>query len=140
MMRNNQMKCPRHFNQPANDQNGPAFGLFAALADGNVVPLSMTTNVQGQNSALPETYNLGQNYPNPFNPSTTISFDVPVHDFLQIKVFDMLGREVAVLYEGVKDAGRHSIQFDAAGLSSGLYYYQLKADNFVSTRKMSFTK
>ena len=129
------------FLTPSNDQNGPAFGLYAALPDGNVMPFSaVTTSVHDDILGLPDRYELGQNYPNPFNPSTMISFDLPNREYLQIRVFDMLGREVATLFEGFKEAGRHNLQFDAAGLTTGLYYYQLKTENFVSTRKMLFTK
>ena len=81
-------------------------------------------------------YNLSQNYPNPFNPSTKISWQSPVGSHQTIKVFDVLGREVATLVDEFRDAGSYEIEFDAAGLSSGIYYYQLKSVDFVETKKM----
>jgi uncharacterized protein (DUF362 family) len=90
----------------------------------------------------PGHFQLWQNYPNPFNPSTTIKYDVPKQSSVKLVVYDILGREVATLVSEEKPAGTYSINFDAAnlpggkaGLASGVYFYQLKAGNFVETRK-----
>jgi len=91
----------------------------------------------------PDEFTLSQNFPNPFNPSTTISVSIPVASYVNLKVFDILGREVATLINGNLDAGKHSVNFDAAsagGLSSGLYLYQLNAGSFSSAKKMNLLK
>jgi hypothetical protein len=79
---------------------------------------------------------LHQNYPNPFNPSTTISWHSPVAGHQVIKVFDVLGNEVATLVDAIIPEGYHSIEFNASGLSSGVYFYQIKSDSFIQTKKM----
>ncbi|HSR18609.1 MAG TPA: T9SS type A sorting domain-containing protein, partial [Ignavibacteriaceae bacterium] len=82
------------------------------------------------------TYELKQNYPNPFNPSTTISFSLPQSQKVELKVFDILGNEVAVLLNEFKSAGEHKIEFDASNLSSGIYFCRLTAGALVQTKKM----
>ena len=79
---------------------------------------------------------LHQNYPNPFNPSTTIKFELPKSSDVRLSVFDMLGREVSVLVNERRDAGVHEVKFDASGFSSGVYFYRLRAGDFVETRKL----
>lgn len=83
---------------------------------------------------------LHPNYPNPFNPSTEITFDLPHSMQASLKVYDVLGREVAVLMDGVIGAGAHTVTFDASELSSGVYFYRLDADEFFETRKMVVMK
>jgi hypothetical protein len=86
------------------------------------------TGVDMAASAAPYRYQLQQNYPNPFNPSTTIGFGVsgPGSSPVRLIVFDLLGREVAVLVNEKKEAGNYSVQFDGAGLASGVYLYRLQ--------------
>lgn len=91
-------------------------------------------------ASIPENFILTQNYPNPFNPTTTIRFTIPETSFLTLKVFDILGREVALLVNEMKDVGNYAVQFDAAKLSSGIYFYRLQAGNFLQTRKMILIK
>jgi hypothetical protein len=93
-----------------------------------------------KNSSLPKEYQLSQNYPNPFNPSTIIKYDLTSGGFITLKVFDILGREVAVLVNEEKPAGSYNIEFDASSLSSGIYVYQLIAEGFVSAKKMMLVK
>lgn len=81
-------------------------------------------------------YQLFQNHPNPFNPSTSIRYKITLPSFVVLKVFDVLGEEIAVLVNQENQIGVHEVKFNAAGLSSGVYYYQLKAGSFVSTKKM----
>jgi photosystem II stability/assembly factor-like uncharacterized protein len=81
-------------------------------------------------------YTLSQNYPNPFNPSTVISYQLPVVGFVTLKVYDLLGREVATLVNEEKLAGEYEIEFNDANLPSGIYFYQLKTGQFSETRKM----
>jgi carboxypeptidase T len=99
----------------------------------------ITTSITG-NSEVPLKYNLSQNYPNPFNPSTSIKFDLPKSGFVTLKVFDLLGREVAQLVNEVKQAGSYNLEFNAANLASGIYYYKLESDNFSDTKKMILIK
>ncbi|HEU0085896.1 MAG TPA: T9SS type A sorting domain-containing protein [Candidatus Paceibacterota bacterium] len=86
------------------------------------------------------TYSLSQNYPNPFNPSTTISFTLAQAASVELKVYDVLGNEVATLVNEEKPAGKHEVKFDATSLSSGLYIYKIVAGNFIETKKMVLMK
>jgi hypothetical protein len=88
----------------------------------------------------PAKFSLEQNFPNPFNPTTTIKWQTPKEAFQTLKVFDVLGNEVATLISEVKLAGLHQIEFDASTLASGIYYYQLRTDDNVQTKKMIFIK
>lgn len=85
---------------------------------------------------VPAGFSLKQNYPNPFNPTTNIEFQLANREFVSLKVFDVLGREVATLVDEVKNSGGHSVQFDASGFSSGVYYYRLQAGDYFATKKM----
>jgi hypothetical protein len=143
------------FLSPSANQNGSAFGLYAALANGTVVALpvvvpgaSQTTDeltaeqklfFQGQNS-LPIEFSLAQNYPNPFNPTTVIKYQLPENGFVTLKIYDILGKEVAALVDEFKEAGSYNVEFNASSLSSGLYFYKLQTGNFVSTKKMMLTR
>ena len=98
------------------------------------LPLSL------EESELPESVRLGQNYPNPFNPSTTIEYALPRLSKVHLAVYDLLGHHVAVLTDGVRQAGAHAVRFDASGLSSGTYVYRLVADKQVLTGHMSLVK
>jgi hypothetical protein len=81
-----------------------------------------------------------QNYPNPFNPSTTIKFSLPQAEIVSLKVYNILGSEVATLLNGTVEAGSYDIQFDASNLSSGVYLYELRAGNFTQIKKMNLIK
>jgi len=83
---------------------------------------------------------LAQNYPNPFNPSTNISFALPQRERVTLEVFSITGQMVVMLVNEILNAGNHTIQFDASGLSSGTYIYRITAGNFVQTRKMVLVK
>jgi len=85
-------------------------------------------------------FNLEQNYPNPFNPSTTINYSLAERSAVTLKVYDVLGNEVANLVNSTQEAGQHSINFDASSLSSGLYIYTLNTGNFTSSKKMMLLK
>jgi photosystem II stability/assembly factor-like uncharacterized protein len=89
---------------------------------------------------LPKTFNLAQNYPNPFNPGTTIRYSIPQISFVTIKVYDILGREIRALVNENKAAGNYSVSFDAGNLASGIYFYTIKAGDFVQTKKMILLK
>ncbi len=89
---------------------------------------------------VPQQFMLSNNYPNPFNPTTVISYQLPVTSQVTLRVFDMLGREVATLVNDVVPAGQHEVHFDASNLSSGLYIYHLQAGEFLQTKKMMLIK
>ena len=93
-----------------------------------------------EDGTLPEAYTLSQNYPNPFNPTTVISYSVPEKADVTLKVFNLLGQEVAQLVSEVKNVGTHEVNFNANNLTSGVYFYTIKAGNFTSTRKMMLIK
>ncbi len=101
---------------------------------------AVVSSVADPSSAIPEKFALSQNYPNPFNPSTQISYQLPATEKVDLRVFDILGREVAVLASGVQSAGQHSVKFDAVSLSSGVYFYRLSAGSSVATMKMLLLK
>ncbi len=82
----------------------------------------------------PQEYSLGQNYPNPFNPSSTIRYGLPDRSHVTLTVYDALGRQVALLQSGEQEAGYHEVRFDGGGLSSGVYFYRLRAGDFVQSR------
>ncbi|MGB5895237.1 MAG: multicopper oxidase domain-containing protein, partial [Ignavibacteriaceae bacterium] len=85
-------------------------------------------------------FSLDQNYPNPFNPSTTINFSIPENTQVTLKIYDVLGKEVSTLINQVIPGGNHEVQFDATGLPSGVYFYNLTAGNFVENKKMMLMK
>ena len=87
-------------------------------------------------SQIPDAFSLSQNYPNPFNPATKIDFAVPVNGFVSVKVYDLLGREVAALVEKEMKAGIYTVDFDASKFSSGVYFYRLNSGKFTATKKM----
>jgi len=90
---------------------------------------------------IPEAFLLEQNYPNPFNPSTTITFSVPGRDrVVSLRVYDMLGREIAVLVNGTVPSGTHTVRFDASHLNSGVYFYRLKTNNYSVIKKMQYIR
>jgi len=88
----------------------------------------------------PHSYKLENNYPNPFNPSTKISWQSPVSSHQTLKVYDLMGNEVATLVDEYKPAGNYNAEFDASNLASGIYFYKLQAGAFAETKKMILTK
>lgn len=88
----------------------------------------------------PTNFNLEQNYPNPFNPTTNIQFSIPKQNFVTLKVYDVLGREVATLVNEEKSTGFYNVSFDASSLSSGVYIYKIQAGNFINSKKMVLLK
>jgi hypothetical protein len=89
---------------------------------------------------MPQSVALAQNYPNPFNPSTKIRFEIPQVSHVSLKVFDVLGREVLTLVDEVIPAGVYYVRFDGSTLSSGVYFYRLKAGESVKTKRMILLK
>ena len=99
-----------------------------------------TVNVDEEGQTVVNGYALSQNYPNPFNPTTKISFELPVSGYTTLKVYDMLGTEVATLVQNELTTGTHSVNFDAANLASGTYVYQLNVNGTRITNKMVLLK
>ncbi|MCX6138068.1 MAG: T9SS type A sorting domain-containing protein [Ignavibacteriales bacterium] len=94
------------------------------------------TDVETYLSGIPESFDLSQNYPNPFNPATVINYALPVFSATKLAIYDMLGREVAVLVNQEKPAGRYEATWDASRFSSGVYFYKLSAGSYVSAKKL----
>jgi len=118
-----------------------AYDDFYASAPSSVYTLTWVDPLGVDDQAgVPDQFFLAQNYPNPFNPMTTIEFGLPVPSQVELVVYDITGRQVALLVDGIRTAGNHAIQFDAAQMPSGLYFYQLTADGYISTRKMMLVK
>ncbi|MBD3384521.1 DUF4397 domain-containing protein, partial [candidate division KSB1 bacterium] len=129
------------FFTPDQNQNGAAFGLFAALANGEVIQLQATsTRVIEEEGAVVSDYGLEQNYPNPFNPTTTIAFTLPTSEFVTLTIYNALGQEVMVLLNRKFQAGRYQFQLDARDLTSGIYTYHLTAGDYTEIRRMTLLK
>ncbi|MGE5498547.1 MAG: T9SS type A sorting domain-containing protein, partial [Syntrophothermus sp.] len=100
-----------------------------------------TTGIESSKStSMLKDYVLEQNYPNPFNPSTTIKFTLPENANVSLKIYDMLGKEVASLVNGEMQAGSHEVSFNANNLATGMYVYEIKAGNFTQNKKMMLMK
>ncbi|HZW38801.1 MAG TPA: T9SS type A sorting domain-containing protein [Ignavibacteriaceae bacterium] len=89
---------------------------------------------------LPQSFSLEQNYPNPFNPNTTIKFNLPEQNYVTIKVFDVLGREIKTLMNEEKSSGTYEINFSVEDLTSGVYFYRIDAGKYSETKKMLLMK
>ena len=99
-----------------------------------------STSVSHSDAEILSTFALDQNYPNPFNPSTNISFSLPSRSFVSLKIFDLMGRDVATLVSAELSAGTHSRQWNADGVQSGVYYYRLQAGEYSTTKTMIVLK
>ncbi len=101
---------------------------------------NLLTGLEPISQITPEVYTLNQNYPNPFNPTTSIKFSIPKDEFVSLKVYDMLGKEVATLVNQNTNAGEYEVSFGAAKLTSGVYFYKLTSGNFSDVKKMILVK
>ncbi len=102
--------------------------------------VSAFTAVKKENSNIPNKFNLSQNYPNPFNPSTVINYSIPKSQMVMLKIYNILGQEVATLVNQEQVAGNYKVTFDASRLSSGVYFYSIKTGNFSAVKKMMLLK
>ena len=91
-------------------------------------------------SEIPNRFDLQQNYPNPFNPYTIIRYQLPKSAYVSLKVYDRLGKEVEVIYEGKQEPGYYEASVDGSGLASGIYFYRLESADFTDTKKMALIK
>jgi hypothetical protein len=118
-------------------------GTFNNPGDRIILDFTATTdptiNVVNENNLL-NTYSLFQNYPNPFNPSTRINYNVGEPGLVQLKIYNILGVEVATLVNEQQNSGNYTVDFDATRFSSGVYFYSLSVNNFTQTRKMILEK
>ena len=90
--------------------------------------------------SLPKEFELQQNYPNPFNPSTSIEYSVPSSEYVSLKIYDIIGNEVATLVNEQKSAGNYEVKFNASSLTTGMYIYKINAGSFTKVRKMMLVK
>jgi Secretion system C-terminal sorting domain len=125
-------------NMSVNSLTESKTNLYAGTTSGVwTIPLSeLITDVKAKQNNFPTDYSLYQNYPNPFNPSTNISFNLPSKSFVKLKIFDLLGREVATIVSEEMSAGNHTRQWNAANMSSGVYFCRLEAGSFSQTKKL----
>jgi len=113
--------------------------IYFKINGDNITGIDEGENNSG-NSNMPNKYELLQNYPNPFNPNTTITYQLPKSGSVTLKIFDVLGREVKTLVNEQKEMGRYTVTFNASSFASGMYVYQLRANDFISTKKMLLLK
>ena len=108
----------------------------------NGIEYGQFVSVDDKQMKLPKEYRLSQNYPNPFNPSTKISWQSPLSSWQTLKVYDVLGNEVATLVDEYRSAGSYNVEFTINNLqlSSGIYFYRLQAGHYVETKKMILLK
>jgi hypothetical protein len=110
------------------------------LPVGSLMWNSKITGVKKANNNLPSNFSLSQNYPNPFNPTTMIQYSIPKSSIVTLKVYNMLGQEIATLVNKQQTAGNYNVNFDASRLASGIYMYKIQAGSFTSTKKMMLIK
>jgi hypothetical protein len=121
-------------------------GLGVSLAYSGTAPdigayeYNSATSIDSTLTGVPTAFELYQNYPNPFNPTTNIGFRIVDGGFISLKVYDILGNEVATVVDEEKPAGTYEVEFDASSLPSGIYFYQLQVSSFVSTKSMILIK
>ena len=126
-----------HQNATACDDIAPIF--VQEVFDAAIAYEQTIIRIEGDLDPI-HTYSLEQNYPNPFNPITEIKYTLAKSENITLKVYNSLGSEVATLVNGFMNIGTHSVKFNAKGLTSGIYFYKIKSDNFTSTRKMLLIK
>jgi hypothetical protein len=150
---------------PISEPGTPTLGPFSAGSSSEIIPGSINlrqflatqriivdgiivstlwsdvvTDVINAEISNPVEFKLSQNYPNPFNPSTTISYEISERSFVTLKIYDVLGNEIATLVNEEKPAGSYEIEFGGTGLQSGVYFYRLQAGSFIETKKMVLMK
>ncbi len=116
--------------------------LYVSISNYGLIKRAVANliGVNAINNIMPENFLLHQNYPNPFNPSTNIQYDLPKDNFVTIKVYDLLGKQVAKLINEFKPAGSYLISFDGSKLSSGIYFYKIETKDFIQTKRMVLVK
>ena len=126
---------------PNDNPNDPSYWRLSGMINGSPGSDDLITNVElTTKNYYPKEFRLYQNYPNPFNPATQISYSIPRSSYVTLNVYNLLGQKVETLFEGLKQPGIYKVTFDGSGLASGIYLYQLKADNFLNTKKLLLLK
>jgi Secretion system C-terminal sorting domain len=118
--------------------NGGIANIWATKTDS--IGNTHFVNVISNSTFIPESYSLQQNYPNPFNPTTVIRYSLSENSFISLKVYDILGKEVATLVNEKQNAGTYSFEFNGSNLSSGIYFYKIEAGDFRETKRMVLIK
>ncbi|HEY3250438.1 MAG TPA: Omp28-related outer membrane protein [Ignavibacteria bacterium] len=118
---------------------GSSISTDSYIQQTKIIPATGVTGIINQNET-PNVYNLEQNYPNPFNPTTNIKFTIPKDGNVTLKIYDMLGNEVETYLNEFVKAGVYKAEFDGSNLASGIYFYTLRASDFVDTKKMTLVK
>jgi hypothetical protein len=133
--------------KPTADQDGHIYTITVQATDGQLSTttsqyIGVSSKITGiaELNNIPAEYNLFQNYPNPFNPATLIQFDIPKDSYVKLSVFNILGQEIQVLVNRHMSTGSYKINFDASKLNSGVYFYRIEANSFISVRKMLIAK
>jgi len=138
----NNMDCARSLALDASGNvyvTGDSWGSLTNR-DYATIKYSQIMGIQPVTNQIPSAFGMEQNYPNPFNPITNVKFQIPNDAFVKLTVFDILGREAAVVVNGQLKAGIHEVEFDGSNLSSGVYFYQIKSGSFIDTKKMVLIK
>ena len=128
-----------------NDNEGWVVGGLGSSVILHTTNGGVTTNIGKENKSIIEEFNLEQNYPNPFNPTTTIRYSIPNvethgHASVQIKIYDVLGREITTLVNKQQKPGYYEVNYNASNLTSGVYFYQLRTGSFIESKKMLLIK
>jgi len=118
----------------------PDYSAFTGRTLTSKGPIELYANNVNNENETPSSFRLEQNYPNPFNPSTIISYQVPINNFVSLKIYDVLGKEIKTLVNKNQEAGYYKVDFDGSNLQSGIYFYQLKAGSFIEIKKMLLVK
>jgi hypothetical protein len=114
--------------------------LIGIVNNGIGISVSAATGIKKETNNVPLVFALKQNYPNPFNPSTTISYQIPNSGFVNLKIYDITGKEVITLVKEQKSAGSYSVRFNANNLPSGIYLCKIESGNNIQTKKMMLMK
>ena len=133
-----------------NDVNNQMYSFYfnrlptAVVFDPNndivVKTATLAVGINNESSITPDKYAVYQNYPNPFNPSTSIKFDIPKNAFITLKVYDVVGKEVATLINEERAAGTYNVDWNASFYPSGIYFYKLESKEFTETKRMLLIK
>ena len=136
---NGTVNSPNSYSFTDNNLNTGIYNYRLKQVDynGNFQYYNLVNEIQ---IGIPEKFELSQNYPNPFNPSTSINYNLPADSRVNIRIFDISGKEVYNLLDEFKTAGYHTVNFNAASFSSGIYFYTINTDNFTATKKMTLLK
>ena len=122
------------------DENSTYLPITFYIDDLRIVKLGALVGIEDNSQLIPMEFSLSQNFPNPFNPTTQISYSIPQKSFVNLKVYDLLGKEISQLINEEKEAGIYEVNFDASNLSSGVYFYHIEAGDFIETKKMILLK